>query len=119
MSKQFQNFLLTLVLAVVLSLFLPWWAVMLAAFLSTILIPLKGWGSFLYPFGAIALYWSVYGLFISAGNDFILTKKIGILFSLGENWFLIYLLTAVVGGIAAGVSGVFGRQIRELSSGNK
>ncbi|MDX1470386.1 MAG: hypothetical protein R3213_02725 [Flavobacteriaceae bacterium] len=116
MSKSIQNFLVTLVLGILLLLFLPWWAVMLAGFFATLLIPLKSWKNFIIPFLAIALYWTIYGLYLSAGNDFTLTKKIGVLFSLGENWFLEYILTAIIGGIAAGVSGLFGKQVRALIS---
>ena len=114
MTKNLTNFFLTLVLAVVLSLFLPWWAVMLAGALAAILIPLKKAWVFFSPFMAVLLYWSVYAYFLSSGNDFILAGKISQLLQLGGSPFLLILVTGIIGGIAAGVSAVFGRQLRGM-----
>lgn len=60
------------------------------------------------------LFWSVYSFWLSNGNDFILAKKIAILLPLSGNAFLLILVTALVGGIAEGIGGVFGKQMKEF-----
>ena len=68
MSNKTANFLGTILLAVVLSLFMPWWAIMVAAFLTGLLVPLKRTSVFVVPFLAILVYWSVYSFIQSSAN---------------------------------------------------
>ncbi|MFH6604562.1 hypothetical protein ACEZ3G_13825 [Maribacter algicola] len=114
MRKKLLNFIITLVLAAVFSELLPWWGVMLAAFLSGLFIPLKRMAVFMVPFLAIALFWISYAYSISSANDFIMAKKIAVLFPLEGNVNLLLLITGIVGGLAAGIAGVFGNQCAVL-----
>ena len=84
---------------------------MLAALLSALLFPLKKAAVFFVPFLAILLFWGGYCFVLSSGNDFTLAKKISELLQLGGNPYLLILLTGILGGLAAGVSGVLGNQI--------
>jgi hypothetical protein len=88
---------------------------MLAALLSAFLVPLKKAAVFFIPFLAILLYWTVYSFILSNSNDFILAKKIAELLMLGGNPYLLILVTGVIGGIAAGMSGILGRQISAIT----
>ena len=81
MKRNSINFIITIVLAVILSQFLPWWSVMVASFSSALLIPLKKASVFVVPLLAIALFWIVYSWSLSSANDFILAKKIAVLLS--------------------------------------
>lgn len=110
MNRNITNFIITLILAIVLSQFLPWYSVILAAFLSAITMPLKKGCVFLIPFSAIALLWITHSFWLSSANDFILAKKIAVLLPLSGNIYLLILVTGIVGGIAAGVAAVFGKQ---------
>lgn len=114
MSKNAINFIATLVLAIVLSLFLPWWSVMTAALTTALFIPLKKTAVFFVPFLAVLLFWAIYSFILSSGNDFTLAKRIAILFPLGGNPYLLILLTAIVGGLAAGITAIFGKQLTSL-----
>ncbi len=114
MNKNSINFVATLVLALILSLFLPWWSVMLAAFLTGLFISLKKSAVFLIPFLAIACFWMVYAFILGNANDFILAKRIAVLFPLQGNPYLLILVTGIIGGIAAGIAGVFGSQVRTM-----
>ena len=114
MNRASLNFLATIILAVVLSLFLPWWSVMIAAFISSILFDLKSFNVFLIPFLAIFLFWAVYAFYLSNGNDFILAKKIATLLSLSGNQYLLILITGVIGGVAAGIAAILGKQCNSL-----
>ena len=111
-----KHFSLTLVLALAFSFFLPWWSVMLAAFLAGAIVRLKNVTAFFAPFLATSLFWIAYAWVLSSSNDFILAKKISVLFSMKGNAWLLLLLTGVIGGLSAGVAGVFGNQVRAAFS---
>ncbi len=114
MNKNILNLLTTLVLALIFSFFLPWWSVMLAAFIAALIFSLKGAGVFFMPFLAIFVFWMGYTFMLSSNNDFTLASKIAVLLPLGGNAYALIAVTAAVGGLAAGVAGVFGQQCKEL-----
>lgn len=111
MTKTITNFIATLILALLLSLFLPWWSVMTAALATALFIPLKKFAVFFVPFLAIFLFWLVYSFILSNSNDFTLAKRIAVLLSIGKNPYLLMLVTGIVGGLAAGIAAVFGKQL--------
>ena len=84
---------------------------MVAAFITGMFINLKGIWVFLCPFLAVFLLWITHAFILGSGNEFILAKKIAVLLPLGGKSVLLILVTGVVGGIAAGVAGVLGKQI--------
>jgi hypothetical protein len=106
------NFIITLILAIILSLFRPWWSVMIAALTTAIFIPIKRSAVFFVPFLAILLFWTMYSFILSSSNDYTLAKRIAILLPLGGNPFALMLVTGIVGGFAAGVTAIFGNQLR-------
>ena len=114
MKKQLTNFILTIILAIILSMFLPWYAVMAAAFLSGAIVSLKKAATFVVPFLAIALFWIINAWSLSAPNDFTLAKQIAVLLPLEGNVTLLLLVTGLIGGIAGGIAGVFGNQVRAV-----
>ncbi len=118
MTKNTINFIATIVLAGLLSLFLPWWSVMLAALVTSFAIPLKKVAVFFVPFLAILLFWAVYCFILSSSNDFTLAKKISQLLQIGGNPYALILVTGVIGGLAAGITGIFGKQITLLRKNN-
>jgi hypothetical protein len=118
MTKNILNFIATVILALILSLFLPWWSVMTAALATALFIPLKKAAVFVVPFLAILLFWAVYSFIISSGNDFTLAKRIAQLLPLGGNPYLLMVVTGIVGGLAAGITAVFGKQLSLVLSKN-
>ena len=117
MNTKTVNFIITLIFSIGLSFVLPWWGIMVAAIITGFLIPLQKLPVFAIPFFAVFLFWLVYSYWLSNGNDFILAKKIAILLPLDGNPYLLILVTALVGGITAGISGIFGKQFRQVISG--
>ena len=111
MSKNLLNFIATILIAYALSLVLPWWSVMAAALATALFIPLKKAAVFFIPFLAILLFWFVYSYLMSSGNDFTLAKRIAVLLPLGGNPYILMLVTGIVGGLAAGIAAVFGKQV--------
>jgi len=116
MNKNILNLITTLILAVILSLFLPWWSVMLASLLSSLFFTLKKVAVFLVPFLAILLFWSVYSFILSSPNDYILASKIATLLQIGGNPYLLIILTGSIGGLAGGIAGTLGKQIVSLKT---
>lgn len=115
MSKNILNLIGTLMLSVVLSLFLPWWSIMLAGFITGLFISLKRSAVFFIPFIAVFFYWAIYCYMLSSANDFILAKKISELLTIGGNPYVLILVTSLIGGIAAGVSGILGKQLSTIA----
>ena len=111
MNNNITNFIATLVLAILLSLVLPWWSVMTAALATSLFIPLKKMATFFVPFLAILLFWVVYCFILSSTNDYTLAKRISELLYLGGNPYLLIMITGIVGGLAAGIAAVFGKQL--------
>lgn len=110
MKSKLLNFFLTISIALILAQFLPWWHVMVAAFITSVLFSLKRVAVFFIPFTAIAFFWMVYSFYLSNSNDFILANKIATLLPLNGNPYLLILVTGMIGGLAAGVAAVFGKQ---------
>ena len=77
-----------------------------------LLIPLKKTAVFFTPFLAILLFWACYSFILSSANDFTLAKRIANLLPLGGNPYLLILITGIIGGLAAGVAAIFGKQLR-------
>lgn len=118
MNKSVINFIATLIVAIILSQFLPWWSVMVASFVTALFFSLKRAAVFLIPFLAIFLFWAAYAFWLGNANDFILSKKIAILLPLGGNAILLILVTGMIGGLAAGVAALFGKQCSLLVKRN-
>lgn len=114
MNKLVKNFVSTLVLAAILSWVLPWWSVMLAAIISSYIFPLKKIAVFVIPFLAVLLFWCMYCYLLSSSNNFILAKKIASLLPFQGNPYVLILATGVIGGFAAGISAIFGNQLRQI-----
>lgn len=111
MNKNITNFIVTILLALLLSLFLPWWSIMTAALTTALFIPLKKVAVFFVPFFAILAFWFIYSFILSSSNDFTLAKRIAVLLPLGGNPYVLMLVTGIVGGLAAGIAAIFGKQL--------
>lgn len=111
MSKSILNFIATILLALVLSLFMPWWSVMVAGFATALFMPLKKAAVFFVPFLAILIFWFLYSFMLSSSNDFTLAKRIAVLLPLGGSSILLMLVTGIIGGLAIGIAAVFGKQL--------
>lgn len=114
MNIKILNFLATLVLAIVFSFFLPWWSIMLAAFMAAVQFSLRGVAVFIIPFLAIFFFWVGYAFILSNANNFTLAKKIAVLLPLDGNAYLLLIISGIVGGLAGGFAGIFGKQCKAL-----
>lgn len=88
---------------------------MVAGFVSSLFFSLKKASVFFVPFLAIFFFWSVFAYVGASQNDFTLSKKIAELLPLGGNEYLLIFVTGVVGGLAAGVAALLGKQLSSLA----
>lgn len=95
--------LITLLLAAVLQLFLPWWSVAIASSLPALFMSQSGRKSFQSGFLGIFLLWTIWSSVIYIQGGDILAERIATLFSLPAGWLSI-LLTGLVGGLTGAFS---------------
>lgn len=109
-------FLIILILSFAGSYFLPWWAAAIIAFLAAMVIGGKPGKAFLSGFAALFVGWTILALMKSIPNDNILAGRVVQLFPLPNNWIWVLVVTAVIGGIAGGMSALSGALLRRAFS---
>ncbi|MCZ4244658.1 hypothetical protein [Pedobacter punctiformis] len=91
---------------------LPWWVIIVIAFATCGIIGKTGKISFWQSFFAIFLLWIGYALFKSLPNDNILASRVAIMTGV-KLWWLLLLVTGILSGLVAGISGYCGYQFRK------
>jgi len=104
--------LLTALLSFVAGLYLPWWTIAVAAFISVLVIPLGGGRAFLSGFLGVFLLWFLLAWWIDVKNQHILSKKIAQIFPLGGSSIAIILVTAFIGALVGGLGALSGSYLR-------
>ena len=99
MKRKSINFIMTILIAIVLSQSLPWWSVMVAAFVTSLFLSLKKSVVFFVPFLAITILWIAQAYYLSSGNHFILAKKIAVMFPLEGNQYFLILISGIIGAL--------------------
>jgi hypothetical protein len=98
--------ILTAMLSFVAGLYLPWWGIALAAFISVLLIPLGPVRAFLAGFLGVFVLWALLALWIDIKNKHILSEKVAQIFPLGGSSLAIILVTAFIGALVGGCAAV-------------
>jgi len=111
------KFLTTIVLigllSFILSLYLPWWSIAIAAFGIQLVLNLRPAKAFLAAFCALFILWGMLSWWIDMENHSILSKKIATLFPFGGSVFLLILVTALIGGLIAGLAALTASFLRK------
>lgn len=94
--------LTTALLALLLGLYLPWWSIAIAGFIIAILFKQSSSKGFLAAFLGVFLFWGMVAFLQDMKNQHLLSTKIGALLGIGNNPFLLILITGIVGGLVAG-----------------
>jgi hypothetical protein len=112
----YMKFLAALILTVLLSfiagLYLPWWGIAIAAFVVALIVYQNAGMAFLAAFAGLLLLWSGLAFWIDSGNESILSARIGELLGIGNNAFLLILITGAIGGLVAGFAAMSGSFLR-------
>jgi hypothetical protein len=105
-------FLVILILSFLLQMVLPWWVIVIVSFATCGLIGKTGKIALWSPFFAISILWTGMALLKSLPNSNILAARVAGMFSL-PYWWLVLLLTVLLAGFAAGISGFCGYHFRK------
>jgi len=105
-------FLIIIIAAFLLQMVLPWWVIVIISFATCGLLGKTGKISLWSPFFAILLLWTGMALYKSIPNEHLLVSRVGEMLGV-KSWWLVLVLTAVLGGFVAGVSGVCGYHFRK------
>ncbi len=107
------KWILTALMALILQIFLPWWSIAIAGFISGIIFTQKPGQAFLNGFSGIFALWAAVSLYIYFVNQGLLAERLADLFSLPHG-LLVIILTALIGGICGGLSAVTGNYFSKL-----
>ena len=105
--------ILTILLSFILSLYFPWWSIAIAAFAIELVLNLRPAKAFLAAFCGLFILWGLLSWWIDIENNSILSKKIATLLPLGGSVFLLILVTALVGGLVAGLAALSASFLRK------
>ncbi len=111
-------FILLLILTLISGFFLPWWFISIFAFIIAYYLGKKPWSTFFLSFLAVFLAWLILALLRSIPNDQILVVRITKLFHL-PHWIFLFIITCLIGGLIAGISGITGFYFKKDFSNEK
>lgn len=102
---------LILLASLVLQFFLPWWIICPVAFLFAAFRAKSASHAFQSGFKAVALLWTIMSLIKSLPNNNVLANRVGQMFMLPDwsfNWIFLVIVSALIGGLVAGLSALSG-----------
>lgn len=105
-------FLIVLIAAFLLQMVLPWWVIVVISFATCGLVGKTGKISLWSPFFAILLLWTGMALYKSLPNDNLLVTRVAEMLGV-KIWWIILVLSSVLGAFAAGISGFCGYHFRK------
>ena len=107
------NFLIIAILSALLQIFAPWWVIAIVPFVILLWRASRSSGAFWAGFGGIAVPWLLYGYYQHFISDGALSDRVAKIFML-PNGILLLLVTALVGGLVGGFSGLAGYSVRQI-----
>jgi len=100
-------FIIILIFSFAAGFFMPWWVACIIAFLAAVWFGKTTKRTFLSGFFGVAITWIVLALCKSIPNNHILATRVAHLFHL-PGWGALLAVTAVIGGLAGGLSALSG-----------
>jgi hypothetical protein len=113
--KFFVSLILTILLSLVASLYMPWWGFALVAFLVSAAIHQKPGKAFLCGFTALFLLWGGLAFWMDMKNQSLLSHKVAQVLPLGGNQMLLILVTAFIGALVGGMASLTGSYLRQTA----
>ncbi|MCX2575569.1 hypothetical protein [Pedobacter sandarakinus] len=104
-------FIVILIICFLLQMVAPWWVIIVISFATCGIIGKTGKIAFWQSFFAILLLWIGYALFKSLPNDNLLAGRVAVMFKVNL-WWALLLITGILSGLVAGISGYCGYQFR-------
>ena len=108
-------YLLTVIIVIILCLYFgaAWWAPAVGAVALAVLFPVWRRSGFWLAFMAGVLVWGMYTGFLHLDSEGRLTDRLAVTFGVGNGWGLV-VVTALWGGLTAGLGGWFGASLRKV-----
>ncbi len=107
-------YVLILIVGAVAQYFLPWWSMPLVCFGLSAWLANGGKTAFWAAAAGIATLWLAYAMYLHTVTDGVMTQKIAQVFVEKYPYpALMFVLTAVVGGLVAGCAGMAGFFVRQ------
>ncbi len=104
---------ITAIFIYIAELFFPWWIAMTIAFIMGYLIPKKAFLAFATGFLSVFLLWLIFAWLINLQNGHLMASRTAAIFGL-PNAFIMALVSATIGGIAAGIAALSGYHFKQL-----
>ena len=95
----------------------PWWFPALVAGVAAGVLPLWRRGSFWYALLAGILAWGTFVTYVHLQSEGRLSNRLAVTFGLDSGWWLV-VVTALWGGLTAGLGAWFVTSVRRLLTGN-
>ena len=108
----------TALVAYLLQWYLPWWSVVIAGFVISVILSSNGVSSFFAAFLGVGLYWFIMAGMIDMGNNSLLSNRVAQIFFI-NNSILLVLITAAIGGISGGFGALAGSHLRDIFTPSK
>lgn len=112
--KYLYSIITIIILGGLAQLFLPWWSLVVVAFLVAYAFRLNGWQGFVCGFIGIFLLWGGYAFYLNQANESILASRMSDLFSLPSGSISLLIVSALVGALLSGLAAATGGLARQL-----
>lgn len=100
--------IVTAVLAYLLGIWLPWWAIAIAAFITAIAVKQSAGRAFFCGFAGIFLAWGILAWAANSANGGVLAARVATILPLRGSAFMLIFVTALVGALVGGMSAMTG-----------
>lgn len=113
--KQITAIVLTAFLAFVAGVYssLPWWSFAITSLLVAVSVHQKPGKAFLSGFLGLFLLWAGMAFLKDSANNHILSTKVAQILPLGGSYFVLILVTGIVGGLVSGLAALTGSYLRK------
>jgi hypothetical protein len=108
--------ILTSLLAFAAGFVLPWWSIAPVAFVVSLLIPQKPVSAFFSAFAGLVFLWGGLATYIDVKNRHLLAGKIADLFFQHPSHFMMIAISALIGGLVAGLAALSAAFLRNKNS---
>lgn len=104
--KFFISIILIALLGYAAPLYFPWWSFAITTFVVLIFLRQSPGKSFLAGFTGLFLLWGINAYWLDMNNDHVLAQKVAVILPLGGSAMLLIFITAFIGGLISGFSGL-------------
>lgn len=111
--------ILTALLSFITGIYIsPWWSFAFVALLVALLIHQEAGKAFWAGFLGLFILWLVLIFWVDSANGGVLSAKIASLLPLGGSKWVLMILTAIIGGLIAGLAAMSGSYLRSTPKKN-